>query len=1101
MKKKLLVLLSLLSVMVIGAGTTACGGNNQTSGTNSESTSDSIPAVPTLTLSASSLNLDLYASAILTATLENSEETLVWESSDETVAKVVDGVVTAYKTGSATITVTAGDLTQSCAVTVGEMGTFAFSGLETEIRLMKGSSMPLDLTLSYNDSDFTMAEISVEVEGDEISYADETLTAEEYGTQNVVVTAKVNGTVVHTHTIAVTVFESGSIDVELDGEDIGLKIGGEGFALSNFKAIVNGVSLESPDFTVTFGEDGIAKNEDGLLYPVAEGTTTVTVQFTTTQGTYDKIVTVRVYKEVFALGEFLVKGDAGKDAANIGVVTMDFSGKGVALQDVEKITLDGVEVTDAAIDGDTLSLTNPAGGAHAIVLETAVARYNATACFYGHSISTVAELEEWRTGNILAYTVLLNDIDLDGETLPALDSGYKAGVLDGLGHTVYNFMMKKGFVHGIAATGGIKNLQLANFIQDCASVGAGAVGFGVLAVDNGGTIENVMLRGKLVNVPNADHYGLIYKGALENSVCKNVFAELYTDGLGNHYTGPLWTDDSGNYTLSNVAIVFNGAPYHKDYTPAQVVSYNNMEEFAANVDLSLWNGWTLEDGKFFMNAFEDSKYSVYSFGEAVIGSKVIIYGSSFVELTYEATEGKDFITIDGNVITVLETAKSGDTFSVAVKDAEGTVVETFTYTVTLEASLYAKGMSLAGETVEFIISSNLPDEMFIVEILEGGEFGTLDGRMLSINADAEVGSIIKIKVSCTADENWGEEFDFIVSKEVVVEETLFDPTSDFVGSATTEVAAPAGFENVHKYVGTGEYIHGGSYSAKCLNNYSFVTFAIKTPHFCLDVDGWNDSNEWLVFELTQTSEAVWTIEVSINGEVIHTATNMSGNRDGGAYVYNALDAIIYGVPSISYYVGNVNNELTVYFTEVRGITSVVEPEPDPDPNPDPEPEQPKEPVGTIIEETLYDSTGEFVGSATTEVAAPEGFENVHKFVGTGENIHGANYSAKCLSDYSFVTFAIKTPKMLIGNGGWIETEDWLVFELTQTSEAVWTITVLKNGEVLHTAENMSGNRDGGAYVYNALDSILYGVPSPEYYVGSVNNELSAYFTEVRGILK
>ena len=325
---------------------------------------------------------------------------------------------------------------------------------------------------------------------------------------------------------------------------------------------------------------------------------------------------------------------------------------------------------------------------------------------------------------------------------------------------------------------------------------------------------------------------------------------------------------------------------------------------------------------------------------------------------------------------------------------------------------------------------------------------------------------------------------------VVIEETLYDSTGEFKGSATTEVAAPEGFENVHKYVGTGEYIHGANYSAKCLSDYSFVTFAIKTPKMLIGNGGWIETEDWLVFELTQTSEAVWTITVLKNGEVLHTAENMSGNRDGGAYVYNALDSILYGVPAPEYYVGSVNNVLTAYFTEVRGISTVEEPE---------KPEV--ELIGVVIEETLYDSTGEFAGSATTEVAAPEGFENVHKFVGTGENIHGANYSAKCLSDYSFVTFAIKTPKMLIGNGGWIETEDWLVFELTQTSEAVWTITVLKNGEVLHTAENMSGNRDGGAYVYNALDSILYGVPSPEYYVGSVNNELSAYFTEVRGILK
>ena len=95
-----------------------------------------------------------FASATLTATLQNCEEAIVWTSSDESVVKVVDGVVTAYKQGTATITATAGTLTATCSITVGEMGTFEFGMLETELRLMKGSAMPLDLTLNYNNVEF-----------------------------------------------------------------------------------------------------------------------------------------------------------------------------------------------------------------------------------------------------------------------------------------------------------------------------------------------------------------------------------------------------------------------------------------------------------------------------------------------------------------------------------------------------------------------------------------------------------------------------------------------------------------------------------------------------------------------------------------------------------------------------------------------------------------------------------------------------------------------------------------------------------------------------------------------------------------------------------
>ena len=75
-----------------------------------------------LTLDKSSLSLDMNgsASAVLAATVTpaNTSDALVWTSSDASVATVSNGTVTAKKAGTATITVTAGSKTASCAVTV-----------------------------------------------------------------------------------------------------------------------------------------------------------------------------------------------------------------------------------------------------------------------------------------------------------------------------------------------------------------------------------------------------------------------------------------------------------------------------------------------------------------------------------------------------------------------------------------------------------------------------------------------------------------------------------------------------------------------------------------------------------------------------------------------------------------------------------------------------------------------------------------------------------------------------------------------------------------------------------------------------------------------
>jgi len=60
------------------------------------------------------------ATLVATAKPTNSKapQTVTWESSDDTVATVEDGVVTAIKAGTATITVTINGKSSECAITV-----------------------------------------------------------------------------------------------------------------------------------------------------------------------------------------------------------------------------------------------------------------------------------------------------------------------------------------------------------------------------------------------------------------------------------------------------------------------------------------------------------------------------------------------------------------------------------------------------------------------------------------------------------------------------------------------------------------------------------------------------------------------------------------------------------------------------------------------------------------------------------------------------------------------------------------------------------------------------------------------------------------------
>ena len=136
-----------------------------------ELTREAVPATG-VTLSKTALSLRPTEKATLTAAVapENTTDTLVWTSSNDAVATVKDGVVTAKSEGTATITAACGSAKAECAVTV--LSPILATGVtldKTALKLYEGDAAKLtamvkpedttDKTIVWTSSDKTIATV------------------------------------------------------------------------------------------------------------------------------------------------------------------------------------------------------------------------------------------------------------------------------------------------------------------------------------------------------------------------------------------------------------------------------------------------------------------------------------------------------------------------------------------------------------------------------------------------------------------------------------------------------------------------------------------------------------------------------------------------------------------------------------------------------------------------------------------------------------------------------------------------------------------------------------------------------------------------------
>ncbi|MBR2375138.1 MAG: Ig-like domain-containing protein, partial [Clostridia bacterium] len=674
--------------MLLAFGITACSGSDDNSSSSIPDTSvpDSSSSVepsvePAVTLSSETLNMNLFEKSTLTASLTELTGDVVWSTSDASVATVENGVVHALKVGTVTITATVGEYSDTCAVTIARGELKPTFDAMSAVSVIVGHTYDLDATLTLNDEAFELATITYASEGEYLTVTPEgKVTAVKEGSQKVTVTATYEGETLATAEVTVNVIEVGTIETGIDMNVLSLKVtnlNGDSvtqYSLAGFKATVNGLVVNKT-ISYTVEDEDVVKVEDGKIVAVAAGETVVTAKFTADSNKeYTTEITVTVGKELVAQDvEFKVKASEEK-TANTGTSEIDFTGKDldIKVSDITKVLCNGAEITFST-NGNVLTLTNAPAGEQTYVFETAKVDVELQGFIYQRVISTKAELLAFGANynGQYGYTVLANDIDMEGETLALETGAWLRCTFDGQGYTISNLRTTQGFLGNFNEKGALKNLQLVNIVLERPETDAKGE-IGLLGQCLCGTVENVLVLGYIKNakenqplLAGNDYSGTVYNNVI--IVASTDQPTLAVSGSGFNYSQGAGATGAGVYYVTSQKIQVKPS----NATKLEAAAYTTVQEFIQKADFSTfgepWNGTTMN-----MSDFQDNlaQFDV-AFDGTIAADSTITVDTTLFDAVVSVKEETTGIVATGRSLQIVENGR----YTIVVKSAMYSTIE------------------------------------------------------------------------------------------------------------------------------------------------------------------------------------------------------------------------------------------------------------------------------------------------------------------------------------------------------------------------------------------------------------------------------------------
>ena len=425
-----------------------------------------------VTLDKTELSLTEGESATLTAAVapENTTDTLVWTSSNDAVATVKDGVVTAVKAGTATITAACGAAADTCTVTVTaapagplsvKVGAAAYPVKPVDGQAGKyHAAVPYgsDVTVTI-DADASAFFMITDAKGNYTDFYSNPFTATAAQLDKLLISKDIPFTPANSASkvaylsimdaMAGTTYE---LYIELTREAVpatGVTLSETALSLrpTEKATLTATVAPENTTDTLvwTSSNDAVATVKDGVVTAKSEGTATITAAC----GSAKAECVVTVLPPIPATGVTLDKtalklyeGDAAKLTAT--VEPENTTDKTIVWTSSDKTIATVKDGAVTAVKAGTATITAACGEAKATCAVTVKAPVAPAQKDGVYQIGTADELvwfaKQVNGGSTAISGVLTAEIDLNGFDWTPIGSSAKkfSGSFDGAGHTIKN---------------------------------------------------------------------------------------------------------------------------------------------------------------------------------------------------------------------------------------------------------------------------------------------------------------------------------------------------------------------------------------------------------------------------------------------------------------------------------------------------------------------------------------------------------------------------------------------------------------------------------------------------------------------------------------